>query len=216
MPPFLVFFSPRWIILPSCLDSLPLASVLLSPLSSLSYSLPDPSAPHCPSPFLSSVTVCIILTGQQRLPLALGGFPRNMSERWRLGIDLNPLLPNGTLACLSHLSCTACRSKHEQYSSTILNQLHTASSILLDDRCSVPLFDMHAPSLPRGAAVALDFREWRAQCAALVCVCYALAHQHRTALQHDSRSDRRVFSLPPACPFRPPCRKHSSLRMPTP
>ena len=55
--------------------------------------------------------------------------------------------------------------------STILNQLHTASSILLDDRCSALLFDLHAPSLPRVAAVALDFRECPAQICALVCVC---------------------------------------------
>jgi hypothetical protein len=86
---------------------------------------------------------------------------------------------------------------NEQYSSTILNQLHTASSILLDDRCSVLLFDLHAPSLRR-AVLSIFSRCVRSADVARLAVaaagsCDALAHQHSAALQHDSRTDRGVF-----------------------
>ena len=43
----------------------------------------------------------------------------------------------------------------EQYASTILNQLHTARSILLDDRFSVLLFDLHLLTAAASCAVSL-------------------------------------------------------------
>ena len=96
---------------------------------------------------------------------------------------------------------------NEQYSSTILNQLHTASSILLDDRCSVLLFDLHAPSLRR-AVLSIFSRCVRSADVARLAVaagvsCDAHSHQRRAALQPDSRTDRGVFSLPSTFPSTP-------------
>ncbi len=94
------------------------------------------------------------------------------------------------------------RLTSEQYSSTILNQLHTASSILLDDRFSMLLLVVHAPvaatrccSRSRFSRDACDPLTWPVWLWLL-----APVMQHSTALPHDSRTDRGVFSLPPTFP----------------